>query len=169
MAFGLRHHPEEIGITVDEHGWTDCNALITAVNRRYPGFTKEDLERIVVRDEKQRYAFSEDRTRIRASQGHSIPVDVELIQSVPPRYLFHGTGEKSVSAIEQEGLKHMGRLYVHLSWDRETALKVGSRHGKPVVFRVDAEKMQEDGYVFFLSANNVWLTEAVPVQYLERL
>lgn len=169
MAFGLRHHPEEIGISLDEHGWADCSELIQAVNRRYPGFTRDDLERIVAKDEKQRYAFSEDGTRIRASQGHSIPVDVELTQSVPPKYLFHGTGEKHVPAIEQEGLKHMSRLYVHLSWDRETALKVGSRHGKPVVFKVHAGKMQEDGYVFFLSANNVWLTESVPVQYLERI
>lgn len=169
MSFGLRHHPEKLGIQLDEHGWTDCEALCAAVRKRYPGFAMEDMRKIVSEDEKQRYSFSTDGTRIRANQGHSIPVDVELSQCEPPRYLFHGTGEKSASAILQEGLKPMSRLYVHLSWDTETARKVGMRHGRPVIFRIDAERMYRDGYVFFLSSNQVWLTKAVPPEYLEKL
>ncbi len=164
----LRHKPETIGITLDEHGWADVQALIDGVSRTHT-LTMEMLEEIVRTDNKQRYSFSEDRTRIRANQGHSIPVDVELKQCDPPAVLYHGTGEKSVSAILEEGLRPQTRLYVHLSKDTETAVKVGSRHGKPVVFAVDSRKMAEDGYAFYLSVNGVWLTKRVPAAYLTRL
>ncbi len=161
----LRHHPEKIGITLDEHGWADVSELIAGIRRTRP-FTMEDLERIVAQDEKQRYSFNEDKTLIRANQGHSIPVDVELEERVPPDVLWHGTGHKSVASILQQGLLPMSRLYVHLSRDYETAVKVGSRHGEPFVFTVDAKKMHEDGYRFYLSVNGVWLTKTVPAQYL---
>ena len=164
----LRHKPEVIGITLDEHGWADTNQLIEGVNRTHP-LTMEILEEIVRTDEKQRYLFNEDKTKIRASQGHSVPVDVELSRLEPPEVLYHGTGEKSMAAIEREGLKPMSRLYVHLSKDTETARNVGARHGKPVIFLVMAGQMHRDGYPFFLSANGVWLTKEGPVQYLSRL
>ena len=127
------------------------------------------LEEIVRTDNKQRYSFNEDKTLIRANQGHSIPVDVELTKAVPPDILYHGTGEKYVSSIDKEGLLPKSRLYVHLSKDEDTAVNVGKRHGKPVVYKVDARKMQEDGFEFFLSVNGVWLTKEVPVKYIFKL
>lgn len=164
----LRHQPEVIGITLDEHGWADTEALIEGVNRTHP-ITREILEEIVRTDEKQRYSFNEDHTRIRANQGHSIPVDVELREEEPPEILYHGTGEKFTASIESQGLIPKSRLYVHLSKDRETAVRVGQRHGKPVVYAVDAGTMYRDGHPFYLSANGVWLVKKVPVQYLYRI
>ncbi len=165
IALILRHKPEAIGITLDEHGWADVEELIAGVSRKHP-LDRELLEEIVRTDEKQRFAFNEDHTRIRANQGHSISVDVELKKTDPPAVLYHGTGEKYVASIRKQGLVPKSRLYVHLSGDKETAVNVGKRHGKPVVFIIDARKMREDGYEFFLSANGVWLTEKVPAQYL---
>ena len=166
----LRHNPQVIGITLDEHGWADVKELIDGVNRSEGHYLDQEiLEEIVRTDEKQRYSFNEDHTLIRANQGHSIPVDVELEKRIPPDILWHGTGEKYVTSIKEHGLLPKTRLYVHLSSDIETAKKVGSRHGKPVIFRVDCRKMVQDGYAFFLSANNVWLTEEVPAAYLKKL
>ena len=155
-------------MTLDEHGWANVDELIEGVNRTHK-LDMEMLEDIVRTDEKQRYSFSEDKTLIRANQGHSIPVDVELEEIAPPEYLWHGTAEKSVVGIESEGLKHMSRLYVHLSPDMETAKKVGSRHGKLVIYKVSSGRMHDDGYVFYRSVNGVWLTKAVPTEYLERV
>ena len=166
----LRHKPEAIGILLDEHGWADVQELIVGGNRA-GGHTldPELLEEIVRTDEKQRYSFNEDHTLIRANQGHSIPVDVELEEKLPPDILWHGTGEKYVSSIDAQGLLPKSRLYVHLSPDTETARKVGSRHGKPVIYEIDCRKMTEDGYRFFLSANHIWLTKTVPARYLKKL
>ncbi len=164
----LRHQPEVIGITLDEHGWADVNALIEGVNRTHP-LNREILEEIVRTDEKQRYSFNADHTKIRANQGHSIPVDVELKQCEPPEILYHGTGEKYVSSILKEGLIPKSRLYVHLSKDEATAKQVESRHGKPAVFAVEAGEMHRQGHVFFLSENGVWLVKHVPASYLHRL
>ena len=165
----LRHKPETIGITLDEHGWADVQALIDGINAigKYH-LDMELLEEIVRTDEKQRYSFSEDRTLIRANQGHSIPVDVELEEKTPPDILWHGTGEKYVSSIDGQGLIPKSRLYVHLSKDIDTARNVGSRHGKPVIYKIDCKKMVEDGYHFYLSANQVWLTKEVPAKYLKK-
>ena len=163
----LRHKPEEIGITLDEHGWANVDELIAGIAKTQP-FDMSMLEEIVRTDEKQRYSFNEDKTLIRANQGHSIPVDVELEQKTPPEILYHGTGEKYASSIEKQGLVPKSRLYVHLSSDYDTAVKVGSRHGKPVVYTVAAGEMQENGYAFYLSVNGVWLTKSVPLQYLKR-
>ena len=164
----LRHRPEAAGIVLDEHGWADVQELISGVNNS-EGHTldMETLEEIVRTDEKQRYSFNEDHTLIRANQGHSIPVDVELEEKVPPAVLYHGTGEKYVPSINAQGLLPKGRLYVHLSPDVETARKVGSRHGKPVIYTIDCAGMAADGYKFYLSANKVWLTKKVPVRYLK--
>ena len=161
----LRHKPWVAGLEMDSHGWVEVSRLLKGVNKTHH-MTMEMLEQLVSMDSKGRYAFSPDKTRIRANQGHSIPVDVELEVRVPPEILWHGTGEKYVPAILTEGLRKKKRLYVHLSGDYRTAVSVGSRHGKPVVFQVDAASMYQDGYLFYQSANHVWLTEAVPPQYL---
>ena len=163
----LRHKPETIGISLDEHGWADVNELINGINRSIRKLDMERLERIVAEDEKQRYSFNEDKTLIRANQGHSIPVDVELEEIVPPETLYHGTGEKYTSSIDEQGLIPKSRLYVHLSGDIETAKKVGARHGKPVLYIVKSGQMHADGYIFYRSVNGVWLTKEVPVEYLE--
>ncbi len=161
----LRHRPEKIGITLDEHGWANVEDLINGVNKEYP-FNFKMLEEIVATDNKQRYSFNEDKTLIRANQGHSIQVDVELEEAVPPEYLYHGTGEKYRKSICDVGLISKSRLYVHLSDISDTALSVGKRHGKPVIIRVDAKRMYRDGFKFYLSKNGVWLTKRVPTSYL---
>ncbi len=167
IALILRHKPETIGITLDEHGWAKVDELIDGISKTYV-FNMEMLEEIVRTDKKGRYSFSEDKTLIRANQGHSINVDVELEEKEPPEFLWHGTGEKFVSGIDTEGLKPKSRLYVHLSKDEDTALQVGARHGKPVLYRVLSGKMYKDGYVFYLSQNGVWLTKKVPLEYMEK-
>lgn len=164
----LRHQPGAIGITLDEHGWANVEELIAGIRRTRP-FDMELLEEIVRTDKKQRYSFNEDKTLIRANQGHSIPVDVELPVAEPPEYLYHGTGQKYVEFIDRIGLIPKSRLYVHLSGDMETAIKVGSRHGKPVVYRVASGRMRADGVVFYRSVNGVWLTKEVLPEYLEKM
>ncbi len=164
----LRHKPEVIGITLNEHGWADVSELLEGINQSGKHTIDMNiLEEIVRTDNKQRYSFNEDKTMIRANQGHSIPVDVELEEAIPPEYLYHGTGMRSVRSIREQGLLHGKRLYVHLSKDMETAQIVGKRHGTPHIFRVHTGEMQRQGYVFYLSKNGVWLTKHVPPQFLE--
>jgi putative RNA 2'-phosphotransferase len=163
----LRHKPEAIGITLDEHGWANVDELIAGIAKTQP-IDMAMLEQIVAEDEKQRYSFNEDKTLIRANQGHSIPVDVELEEKEPPEILYHGTGAKYVSSIDEQGLMPKSRLYVHLSSDEDTAKKVGQRHGKPVIYVVKSGKMFCDGYRFYKSVNGVWLTKEVPLSYLEK-
>ena len=163
----LRHKPETIGIQLDEHGWANVEELIEGVSKTHK-LDMEMLKRIVAEDEKQRYSFNEDKTLIRANQGHSIPVDVELEEVVPPETLYHGTGEKYVAYIDAQGLIPKSRLYVHLSGDLEIARKVGTRHGKPVIHTVHAGLMHRDGFKFYRSVNGVWLTKEVPVEYLDK-
>ena len=164
----LRHKPETIGIALDEHGWANVSELIDGISKtQYIDMAM--LEKIVAIDNKQRYSFNEDKTLIRANQGHSIPVDVELPETKPPVILYHGTGEKYVKSIDEQGLIHKSRLYVHLSEDEQTAGTVGARHGKPVIYEIFAGEMYNDGYVFYLSVNGVWLTKAVPTKYMKRL
>ncbi len=167
LSYVLRHRPDSIGIKLDGHGWADVSELICGVQRVHPEMNMELLERIVAEDEKMRYSFNENKTLIRANQGHSVQVDVELAELEPP-ILYHGTAEKYVESIDRVGLISRSRLYVHLSGDIETAYKVGSRHGKPVIYTVDAPKMYRDGYKFYRSVNGVWLTDHVPPEYLNR-
>ena len=171
----FRHKPEVIGISLDEHGWADVGKLIEGINRSNRSGEYIDmviLETIVATDEKQRYSFSENKRRIRANQGHSIDVDVELerveIDDVP-LVLYHGTGKKYIESIETNGLIPKSRLYVHLSSDIETAVKVGKRHGGGVLYLIPALEMAGDGYEFYLSKNGVWLTKEVPVRYLRKV
>ncbi|MDX3309015.1 RNA 2'-phosphotransferase [Streptomyces sp. NPDC054884] len=160
----LRHQPERIGLTLDEAGWVEIDELIAACAAHGFRFTRDELDHVVAANDKKRFAI--DGTRIRASQGHSVEVDLGLEPAVPPSYLYHGTVARSLDAIRAEGLRPMNRHDVHLSADRETATRVGARRGRPVVLSVDAGAMHRDGHVFHLSANGVWLTKAVPPQYL---
>lgn len=164
----LRHRPDTIGISLDEHGWASVDELLAGISKtQYIDMAM--LEKIVATDSKQRYSFNEDKSLIRANQGHSIDVDVELPKKRPPVILYHGTGEKYVLSIDEQGLLPKRRLYVHLSGDAATATVVGSRHGNPVVYEVLASEMYHDGYEFFQSVNGVWLTKEVPVQYLKKI
>lgn len=168
IALILRHKPQFAGVTLDEHGWADVDELVAGISRRYP-FDRTMLENIVAADEKKRYSFNEDHTKIRANQGHSVQVDVELKKAVPPEILYHGSAIKFEQSIDSTGLISKSRLYVHLSTDYDTAVKVGKRHGEPVIYRVLSGKMAADGFEFFLSENGVWLTKSVPAEYLEKL
>jgi len=168
LSMILRHKPEEIGITLDEHGWAEVPALLAGMNKTHP-VDMALLEEIVRTDNKQRYSFNEDHTKIRANQGHSVQVDVELAPTQPPKYLYHGSAEKYEASIDAQGLLPRSRLYVHLSADYDTAVTVGKRHGRPVVYQVAAGEMAENGFVFYLSVNGVWLTKQVPAAYLEKL
>jgi len=161
LSLVLRHKPEKIGITLDEHGWADVNKILKGLN-----ITKELLDEIVKTDNKQRYSYNEDQTLIRANQGHSIPVDVELKEVEPPEFLYHGTGTKYVESINKEGLISKSRLYVHLSKDVMTANDVGQRHGVAFIYKVNSGEMYKDGYKFYCSVNGVWLTKEVPPKYL---
>lgn len=162
----LRHKPDTIGIQLDEHGWANVDELIDGISKSGRKIDIEILEEIVRTDNKQRYSFNENKTLIRANQGHSIPVDVELKEQQPPQILYHGTTSRFLDSIIQDGLKPMSRLYVHLSSDMETAMKVGKRHGEPVVLKVQSEEMHKDGIKFYLSENGVWLTKSVDKKYI---
>lgn len=162
LSLILRHKPQIVGLQLDEHGWAEVDELISRVK----GLDRATLEQIVATDEKQRYSFSADGKLIRANQGHSIAVDVELEELEPPEILYHGTCESFGPAIIAQGLKKMSRLYVHLSGDVETAEKVGRRRGNPKIFVVESARMFADGFKFFKSVNGVWLTEHVPAKYL---
>lgn len=167
LCLVLRHKPEAAGIALDAHGWADVDGLVAGVSRKYP-LDRASLEEIVRTDAKGRYSFSPDGSRIRANQGHSVPVDVEPERLDPPDVLYHGTGRKYVASIDAQGLLPKSRLHVHLSADVRTALSVGARHGDPVVYEVDAKAMGKDGIPFWRSANGVWLVGAVPPHYLSK-
>ncbi|MEU6219684.1 RNA 2'-phosphotransferase [Streptomyces sp. NPDC047022] len=160
----LRHQPERIGITLEEGGWVEIEALLAAMASHGFRVTRAELDHVVATNDKKRFAI--EGSRIRASQGHSIEVELGLPEATPPAYLYHGTVARGLDAIRAEGLRPMTRHDVHLSADRETATRVGGRRGRPVVLSVDAGAMHRDGHVFHVSANGVWLTKAVPPQYL---
>ncbi|MGW2030870.1 RNA 2'-phosphotransferase [Streptomyces spinosus] len=160
----LRHQPERIGLTPDPGGWVEIATLIDAAAAHGFPFTREELDHVVAANDKRRFAVEDG--RIRASQGHSIEVDLGLPPVVPPPYLYHGTVARHLEAIRAQGLRPMNRHAVHLSADRETATRVGARRGRPVVLSVDSGAMHRDGHVFHISANGVWLTATVPARYL---
>ena len=164
----LRHAPEALGLTLEEGGWVRVDDLLAGAAKQGVTITRAELIEIVETNDKRRFSFDETGERIRANQGHSTEVDLDLPEVVPPAELFHGTVEKSLPAILAEGLKKMDRHDVHLSKDVETATRVGARRGKPIILVVDAARMAADGYKFRLSANGVWLTDHVPPQYLRR-
>ncbi|WP_151477307.1 RNA 2'-phosphotransferase [Streptomyces albicerus] len=160
----LRHQPERIGLTLDEGGWVEIETLMAAAAAHGFRFSRDELDHVVAHNDKRRFAI--EGTRIRASQGHSVDVDLGLPPATPPAYLYHGTVARYLDAIRAEGLRSMNRHDVHLSPDRETATRVGARRGRSVVLSVDAAAMYRDGHVFRVSANGVWLTAAVPPRYL---
>lgn len=167
MSLILRHQPDVIGAELDENGWLEVDKLIDGINKKKRmNLNFETLTEVVEENDKKRFAFNEDQTKIRANQGHSVKVDVELKETIPPAKLYHGTVAKFVDAIMENGLVPMSRLHVHLSKDVETAINVGSRRGKPLILEIDAESMQKDGCVFYRSENGVWLTTEVPVKYI---
>ncbi|SRR5690606_12915858 len=161
LSLVLRHKPEEIGLTLDSDGWAEVNELLQKTDIRF-----EDLNEIVSTNDKKRFAFSDDFKKIRANQGHSIDIDLNLVPTTPPKILFHGTAEKNIASILEKGLLKQDRNYVHLSADIDTAKKVGMRYGKPVILKISALKMHQNGYKFYLSKNGVWLTDFVPSEYI---
>ena len=169
LSLVLRHQPQTIGLQLDENGWAAVAELLLKMAEHKMPLLVEDLQHVVATNAKKRFAFNEDGTKIRASQGHSIEVELELQPQVPPATLYHGTSEKSVASILSVGLNKRSRNHVHLSTDTATAIAVGKRHGKPIIFEVATAQMQADGYVFYLSENKVWLTDNVPAKYLKVL
>lgn len=168
LSLILRHQPELIGLKLDPNGWADVDTLLALASARHKRITKDELEEIVANNDKQRFAFNEDHTRIRANQGHSIKVDLELPVQTPPEFLYHGTTISTLADIYKTGIKKMSRQQVHLSVDKETATRVGSRHGTPVILTIRTGDMHRDGIPFFISANGVWLTDHVPAKYISQ-
>ncbi len=166
LSLVLRHRPDKIGLRLDEGGWAGVDELLAAANRAGVPLTRGRLQQVVEQNDKQRFAFSPDGGKIRASQGHSISVDLGLESLEPPPVLYHGTATRFLDSIRQKGLLPGNRTLVHLSSDAGTATKVGQRHGKPVVLEVASGQMHADGYKFYRSANGVWLTNQVPAKYL---
>lgn len=167
LSYVLRHRPDEIGIELDSRGWVAIDTLLAAAGAHGNPLTREELDNVVANNNKQRFAISEDGTRIRASQGHSTYVDLGYAASLPPELLFHGTAACNVASIRTQGLLKGSRHHVHLSLDSITATQVGARHGSPVVLVVRAGNMSIAGHEFFLSANGVWLTEHVPAAFID--
>lgn len=166
ISLVLRHRPEAIGLTLDAEGWADIETLIRLSQSHHP-LTRALIDEVVATNDKRRFAISEDGTRIRARQGHSIEVELGLAPVAPPERLYHGTATRSVEAIRREGLRKRQRQHVHLSADAATATKVGARHGEPVVLTVRAGEMAAAGHSFYLSENGVWLTDAVPTRFID--
>ncbi|MCC6723707.1 MAG: RNA 2'-phosphotransferase [Saprospiraceae bacterium] len=166
IALVLRHRPDKIGLSLDQNGWASTDELLHKLNEHGHRFDLDLLKSVVENNDKKRFIFSKDLTKIRANQGHSVDVDLGLAPKDPPTILYHGTAEKFINSIQKSGLVKGSRQHVHLSADLDTARKVGSRHGTPVVLTVHSGEMRMDGHSFFQSENGVWLTESVPVQYL---
>jgi putative RNA 2'-phosphotransferase len=163
----LRHAPEDLGLTLAPGGWVDVDALLAACRKSGLTITRADLDEVVANNDKQRFSFDDSGTRIRANQGQTVEVDLQLEPAEPPALLYHGTGHGLVASIRRDGLCKMRRHHVHLSADTATAMTVGRRRGMPVVFVVDAAAMHRAGFVFYRSDNGVWLVDAVPVEYLK--
>lgn len=166
LSFILRHKPETIGITLDTNGWAEVTELLEKLVQGGKGISFDILKHVVDTNAKKRFAFNEDFSLIRASQGHSIAIDSGYEPQQPPKILYHGTAQKNRASILQNGLLKGTRLHVHLSTDTDTAVKVGQRHGKPLVLEVAALQMYNEGFVFYLSDNEVWLTDNVPSSYI---
>lgn len=169
LSLILRHKPETIGLALDENGWVEVSALLQAAQQRQRPITRAELDEVVFTNDKQRFAYSPDGLKIRANQGHSVTVDLELQPIPPPQFLFHGTVARFLDAIRADGLNKMKRQHVHLSATKEIAMTVAARRGRPVLLQIAAGTMQDDGYRFYQSRNGVWLTEHVPWTYIQWL
>ena len=166
LSLVLRHEPGSVGISLDSAGWVSVEELLRACRAHGRALSLEELRAVVEGNDKRRFSFSEDGSKIRANQGHSVSVELGYSAAEPPEVLYHGTVEKFLPSIMEEGLRKRERHHVHLSADVETASKVGGRRGRPVVLRIESGRMHRDGHEFFPSANGVWLTERVPPEYL---
>jgi putative RNA 2'-phosphotransferase len=166
LSFVLRHQPEAAGVTLDSAGWVEVDRLLASCAARGRRITRAELEEVVATSPKQRFALSDDGARIRANQGHSVDVSLGYEPAEPPDVLFHGTVRRALPSIREKGLVRMERHHVHLSPDEATAVKVGGRHGTPVVLRIDARAMRQAGHVFYCTPNGVWLTDAVPPGFI---
>ncbi len=166
LSLVLRHRPGLIGITLDEHGWTDVGELLDALARDGRTISRDELLALIEEDAKGRYALSEDGGRIRAVQGHSVAVDLGYASATPPDLLYHGTVERALASIRDSGLAPRGRQHVHLSPDRDTAMTVGARRGATIVLIIDAKGMHGAEHVFHRADNGVWLTALVPAGYI---
>lgn len=166
LSLVLRHKPEEIGLILDDEGWASVNELIEKINNTGLALAFEDLKEVVETNDKKRFVFSNDFSMMRANQGHSIDVDLKLEPVTPPTILYHGTAEKNIASILKKGILKQDRNYVHLSTDIDTATKVGMRYGKPVIIEVAALEMSKNGYLFYLSENNVWLTDFIDNEFI---
>ena len=169
LSLILRHKPEVIDIKLDEHGWADVDELLAGMNRQGRFINRELLDEIVKTNNKKRYQYNDDLTKIRANQGHSINVDVNLQEKIPPNTLYHGTALRYLDEIKLFGIKKMNRLYVHLSKDKETAINVGKRHGKAIILEIDTKKMLNDCNKFYYSNNGVWLCDDIDFKYVRRI
>jgi putative RNA 2'-phosphotransferase len=165
----LRHEPEGLGLSLSVGGWVNVDELLAACKKKSFPITREELEEVVEKNNKKRFSFDSTGTQIRANQGHSVEVDLQLNPATPPDILYHGTAEKHLDSIAITGLEKRARHHVHLSKDIATAKSVGTRHGKPVIFQVDSLKMHNAGYLFYCSDNGVWLTDEVPLEYLKKI
>lgn len=167
LSLVLRHRPEKIGLRLDPAGWVEVAELLRACQQHGVPLSRAELETVVAANDKQRFAFNEDKTRIRANQGHSVEVELGYQPAQPPELLYHGTVERFLASIMAQGLRKGQRRHVHLSADKTTAAKVGARRGKPVILTIRSGQMHREGYAFYLSANGVWLTDHVPPAYLK--
>ena len=166
MSLILRHDPGRVGIELDNEGWVEVAVLIDAMNKAGKSVDLALIQEVVTSNDKQRFTFSEDGSRIRANQGHSVSIDLKLEPQVPPEFLYHGTATKNLDSINENGLDKCKRQHVHLSADKVTATKVGQRHGKVLILNIRSGDMFRAGFEFFLSKNGVWLTDRVPVEYI---
>ena len=169
LSLLLRHQPELVNLKLEEGGWTDVKILIERINQYKKGdnFTFQELESVVENNDKQRFGFNKDKTKIRANQGHSTKVEMNYQPTLPPPILYHGTATKNVDSILKNGILKGNRHYVHLSANLKTAQKVGARHGKPYIFKIETFKMQEAGLKFYVSENGVWLTDFISEEFLK--
>lgn len=167
LSLVLRHSPETIHLKLDENGWANVDELIIQCNKHNKQLDLDLLNIVVETNDKKRFAFNDNKTKIRASQGHSISVELDLKEAKPLEFLYHGTVEKFLENIKKEGLQKMSRQHVHLSKDKETAVRVGSRRGKPIILTINAKTMITAGFKFYLSENDVWLTDEVPAEYIQ--
>ncbi|MDF1698029.1 MAG: RNA 2'-phosphotransferase [Saprospiraceae bacterium] len=169
LSLILRHKPQTIGLTLDKNGWANVEELIEKAKTKKLFYTLEVLEEVVEQNNKKRFTFNEDKTKIRANQGHSLNVDMEFKPIAPPSTLYHGTSIRNIDSIRSTGIEKRNRQHVHLSHEESTAVNVGSRHGKPIVLHIDAAQMHEDGFHFYLSKNGVWLTDYIDPKYIKTL
>lgn len=166
LSLVLRHQPDKIHLKLDAQGWADVDELLSKINLEAFGLDRQTLELVVSKNDKQRFAFNPDKTKIRASQGHSIEIELDYTPTEPPEMLYHGTTSAVLDQIKKDGLQKRKRHHVHLSQNRETALNVGKRHGPPVILSIQASSMHRAGHEFYCSANGVWLTESVAPEFI---